>query len=443
MLGKREYAVVAALLAAAVLLTGRIRVRLDGIVAPFRDEFQSMMYLPRGDTLKIMAAGFDAPAADALFIKALVYYPQAARQTRFKDESKLYVHELFDVVTDLSPRFYRAYQVGGLFLTASASLEANMQGLKLLRKGVAVYDEIEAENVREGREPERSDPRWLFHSLIATTLDVNIQSRLRDAGDMKGAAEARIEAGGHFRLAASSPGAPEYIVAAARGFESVLRGRGDIEAARAAVLSVWTEMCNQAVERGDGRLAADLEQRIGAAKAELDAIVVTRGLQVFLSRAGERYLKEKGRAAASVEELHRAGMIAAAPAVWPLDAPAKERDQMLALPDGGFRSRVLARWETREHLDLLLDSVILYRRFNGGPPPPSLEALVEDGILAALPVPPLAGLGQKYEYDPLTGMTGSTHGELLEQPPVSPPQEERPRSERLGDIPLMYTELEE
>jgi hypothetical protein len=414
MLRKREYILVAALLLGAVLATGRVRLRLDDIVAPFRNDFRSMTYLPRGDALKVAAAGFDAPTADALFIRAMVYYPETMRQTAFSDESKLYVYELFDVVTDLSPRFYRAYQTGAMFLTASASLETNLQGLKLLQKGVDVYDRLEAEGLSA---TVTVDPRWLFHSLIATTQEINIQSRLRAAGDIEGASEARIAAGRHFRLAAAAPDAPAYIIDAARGFESVLQGKGDIEASRAAVLSVWAETYNTAVARGDKELAAELEKRIAAAQQELGAIVATRQLQSFLSQAGGRYLRAKGEPPAGVDALRRAGFLPGFPAVlpaWPLDELSGEKDDFLVLPDGSFKSRVLAKWETQEHLDVMMDSVILYRRFHNDAAP-DLDALVRDGLLSAIPRPPLEALGQRYEYGVASGFPRSTHTELFEQ----------------------------
>lgn len=413
MLRKKELIFVAALFLAAVLITGRIRLRLDGIVEPFRNDFQTMMYLPRGDALKVMAAGFDAPLADALFIKAMVYYPESARQEKYKDESKLYVYELFDVVTDLSPRFYRAYQMGALFLTAAKSLKVNEQGLRLLEKGVKVYDTLEAEG-----KPVDVDPRWLFHSLLATTQEVNIQSRLREAGDMEGASHARIEAGRQFRLAAASPNAPQYIINAARGFESVLKGQGDIEASRAAVLSVWMEAYEQAKRRGDKELVAELEPRVEEARKEVDAIVTTRQLQTLLSHAGERYLKTKGKPAESVADLYRAGLVNGVPQSWPLDEVVgedEEKDEMLALPDGGFKSRILAEWETQQHLDLFLDSMIQYRRAYSAAPP-DLQTLLRERILAAIPEPPLAALGQAYEYDRELGAVTATLPQLPDHP---------------------------
>ncbi len=421
----RETVLVVVLLLAAVLLTGRARLRLDDITASFRNDFRTLAYLPRGDALKIVAAGFDAPLADALFIKALVYYPRAIQREDLADESKLYIYELFNLVTDLTPRFYRAYQVGALFLTASASLAANRQGVALLEKGIGFYDRLEA----EGRPaPVFVDPRWLYHSILATTYDLNIQSRLRVAGDAEGASAARIEAARQFRLAAASPGAPAYLVSAARGFESVLKGRGDVALARAAVLSVMEETYGQAVRRGDRELAGRLKEQVEEARRVLEGILLTRRAEAALSAAGRRYLGAKGRPAEGAEDLRRAGFVGALPPEWPLDAVLRGaegegaaekdaagagRDVMLPLPDGTFKSRTLAAWETGEHLDVLLDGVIVYRRVHG-PTPPDLETLVREGILEAVPTPPLAKLGQEYEYDRASGLTRSTRPELFE-----------------------------
>lgn len=401
MLGKKSLLTVVVLFAFAVFLTGRARMALDDIVAPFREQFQEMHYMPRGTPLKIMACGFDAPLADALFIKGMVYYPQALGHAQSsKEEVNYYTYELFDVITDLSPRFTRAYQVGGIFLSSTKSLENNRQGIVLLQKGIDTFDKIAAAG-----KTVPGDPRWLFYSMVATMYDTNIQSRLRELGDFVGASEARTDAAKYFRLSASSPNAPPTMIDAAVNYESVLAGKGDIEHTTLSSLAVNRELYEQAMVRGDEELAKNLLKRMEDAQEVLDGIANTRQLQSLLSETGKKYLQDKGQAPRDVEDLAAAGYMRQPIDIYPLDTET-EKDHMVAFPDGTFKSWILGQKEVESHLDLLFDAVINYRK-GTGENPDTLQQLVDAKVLEALPAPPFAALGQVYYYDPESGYTES------------------------------------
>ncbi len=411
MLGVKGKLLVAVLFLAAVLGTGQARLRLDEITAPFRDDFREMLYLPRGEGLKLIACGFDAPLADALFIKSMIYYAESIHAESEKDKAagREFTYALFDVITDLSPRFTRAYQMGSLFLTASASLQTNLDGCRLLEKGVAKYDAM----AKEGK-PVVPDARWLFHTLLANTYEINVQTRLRQGGDAAGAAEAKQRAGREFRLAAASPGAPEYVMAAAAGYESVLSGQGGVENSQVAVLSVWRELYRQAEARGDKDVLVDLEARIKELEKNITDIRSTRHIEQLLSQAGKKFLEREKTPPAGVSDLIRDKLVPGQPPA-PLstdDAP----DAWLALPDGSFRSKKLAAMETQNDMDILLSAVIAYRRTNNARPA-NPEALVSGGYIEAIPKPPLAGLGETYEYDAKTGLFADRMPEGPELPP--------------------------
>lgn len=419
MLSKKGSLLVIVLFVAVVLLTGQARSLLDDTTAPFRNDFREMLYMPRGNGLKVLACGFDAPLADALFIKAMVYYGESINDDRTVSSGSAYTYELFDVITDLSPRFNRAYEIGSIFLTASASLDTNLKGLVLLQKGVDTFDHLNASG-----EMTITDPRWLFHILMANVYEVNIQSKLRRAGDMDGAAEARLEAAKHFREAAKSPDAPPYVLMAASGYESLNRGKGDIVEGNLAVMSVWVDLYEQANARGDKDLAAELQQRVKTMEKHIQGIVDTRRLQELLTEAGKRYLTEQGHLPQGVVDLAQARLIPGELARFPLDPDGTENvdeiepasltlDFFWVLPDGSFRSNKLSNLEINSQADLLLNAVILYRRTNRTPPD-ELEDLVKENYLDAIPVPPLAPLGQRIIYSPETG------GITIE-PPFGPP----------------------
>ncbi len=415
MLGKKGKLLVVALFALLVYGTGQARLVLDDIVAGFRNDFREMLYLPRGMGLKILACGFDAPLADALFIKGMIYYAEsfqaanAANADQVKDASRTYTYELFDVITDLSPRFTRAYQMGALFLTASASYKTNLDGVRLLQKGV---DKAAGEE-KEGH-PIVPDGRWLFHTLMANAYEMNIQTRLRRDGDMAGAVEAKKKAGEEFRLAAASPNAPEYIRLAAAGYQSSLTGQGDAENSLAAVQAVWMYLYDQAKIRGDKDVMSDLEGRIKELGDTLSAIHNTRELEKRLSAAGRAYFARAKHEPAGAADLVKAGLISAVPN-GPLGNE-KEPDQWLALPDGTFKSKILAAITTQNHLDALFSASVDYRR-GTGKGPQSLRELIDGKYLEAIPEPPLKALGQEYLPNPKTGVFESRMPEGPELPP--------------------------
>lgn len=419
MLSKKGSLLVAVFFIVVVFLTGQARSLLDDITAPFRNDFREMLYMPRGNGLRVLACGFDAPLADALFIKAMVYYGESINSDSTIASGSAYTYELFDVITDLTPRFHRAYEVGSIFLTASSSLETNIKGLTLLLKGVDTFDHLIASG-----EKAVADPRWLFHVLLANVYEVNIQPKLRRAGDMDGAAEARLEAAKHFREAAKSPDAPPYVLMAAAGYESLNRGKGDIVEANIAVMSVLVDLYEQANARGDKDLAAELEQRARTMEKFIQGIVDTRKLQEIFSAAGQKYLTEQGHLPRGVADLARAGLIPGILPRFPLDPDGSEdadavedvdlaRDFFWVLPDGSFRSNKLANLEINSQVDMLQNGVILYRRTNKNPPD-ELQDLVKNNYLDAIPVPPLRALGQKIMYYPKSGS-------LAIESPLGPP----------------------
>ncbi|MCC8191194.1 MAG: hypothetical protein LIP77_11275 [Planctomycetes bacterium] len=383
------------LLAVVVLLTGQARLRLDWLTEGFRGDFREMLYLPRGRALRVIACGFDTPLADALFIKSLIYYAESV-QAEDRTAARAYTYELFDVITDLSPRFYRAYQVGSLFLTASSSMQANQDGARLLDKGIAEFERLASAGERF-----RPDPRWLLYVVLANIYEVNIQTRYREMGDLDGASEARRLAGEAFAGAARSPGAPPYVVAAASGYASAQAGTGLIEDSLKAVLSVWYHLRESAENRGDEGIIADLDSRIAETEETLFSIMTTRELESRLSQMGQAYRDRHGTAPEGLAQLVAEGLLPQRPGS-PLTTDEVE-DQWLALPDGSLKSRILATMETENHLQLIQDALIAYRRANRQPAP-SLDELVAQKYLTRIPAPPLAGLGQRYDYDAERGV---------------------------------------
>ncbi len=406
MLPRKGYPIVILLFLVAVIGTGQVRLALDAIVEPFRNAGEEVVYLPRGDAMKIIACGFDTPLADALYIKGQIYFSNNVLRRMTSGGGSIgdlaakgrdYTYELFDIVTDLNPRFIRAYQIGGFALSSSQSLRSNLNSIALLEKGAAEFDALEA---RGDKVP--VDPRWLFHLMQATAYDGNISSHLQRDGDAAGAARAKQRAEEEFVLAAKSPHAPYFVMMAAVGYQDGMQG-GDLVTTRMAMLSVWEELHREALRRQDEGMSEELESRIEESRKGIQDILDTRALQDVLSEAGREFLARYGRPPVMPGDLVGAGIIRELPATLPLDSE-DEPDRLVPLPDGSFRSRTLGGMETRVYLDFLIRAVITYQRTEGSGLPPSLDALVDAGLIPELRPLPFAALGQEYVYDPKVGL---------------------------------------
>jgi hypothetical protein len=104
---------------AVVLALGAVAVvsgqRLHAI--PRADSLgKQLLYLPTPEILKLVSLGNQGLMADLLYIWSIQYYSQFAL-----DEKFLYLETVFDLVTDLDPRFFDAYRIGALIMTLQRS----------------------------------------------------------------------------------------------------------------------------------------------------------------------------------------------------------------------------------------------------------------------------------------------------------------------------------
>jgi hypothetical protein len=72
-----------------------------------------LTYLPSGKLLKPMVLDFDEAAADFLWIDAMIYFADAY----LNGKSYAWLGHMLDIVTQLNPHFYQAYEFGGVALT--------------------------------------------------------------------------------------------------------------------------------------------------------------------------------------------------------------------------------------------------------------------------------------------------------------------------------------
>ncbi|MDR0362156.1 MAG: hypothetical protein LBJ46_05660 [Planctomycetota bacterium] len=411
------YLIGVAIFAFMTYLVGVARVRLDEIVG--EDVFHEMVYLPSGDTLKVAVLGFDQPAADALFIKTLIYFSGGWSLGEERWAKRGMTHELLESITYLSPRFIQAYQMGSMFLASSPDLDAAVNGTRLLQKGIDYYSSP------EGAADPTQDPRWLFHSLRANIFDVNIQIYHRARGDLAAASGARLKALEEYRLAAASPGVPLAMVQVAAGYEQMMLGNAGGEKSLEAAIAVWEDAYKNALSRQDAETMERVGEKLKELTGQLEAIDVTKYLQEELTAAGRRYMEQTGHPPESPADLLEARLIPGIP-ITPLSTE-EAQDKWLVLPDGSIKSQALADLDTKAHLDFLIDKIVEFVKAYPDRKLRGFDDLIAVDLLDAPPIPPLAMLGQTYDFDSRMGWFVSRMP-FGPEPSPPPTTEEAPQS---------------
>lgn len=92
-----------------------------------------LTYLPSGKLLKPMVLGFDEAAGDILWIESMIYFSDAY----LNGKSYAWLGHMLDIVTQLNPRFYQAYEFGGVALTKDK--ERLPQAIALLERGIGQF----------------------------------------------------------------------------------------------------------------------------------------------------------------------------------------------------------------------------------------------------------------------------------------------------------------
>jgi tetratricopeptide (TPR) repeat protein len=148
-----------------------------------RDEQQtrSILYVRSGAALKRIALEYDALAADVYWIRAIQYYGGQRLSATGKKRYEL-LYPMLDIATSLDPFFTIAYRFGAIFLSEGYPGGPGRpdQSIALLRKGIAAQP-----------------TKWQYYHDIAFVYYWQLR-------DMEAAAR-------WFRLAASQPGAPNWL----------------------------------------------------------------------------------------------------------------------------------------------------------------------------------------------------------------------------------------
>jgi len=120
----------------ATLFAGSaLLVSVEARIVP-RDRLrEELLYYPSGVAVQKAALGHQSTAADLAWIRAVQYYGEHKKS----DRKFTMMGHIFDIITDLDPRFVNAYIFGGLVTAEDAGDVA--RGVALMEKGVAANPE--------------------------------------------------------------------------------------------------------------------------------------------------------------------------------------------------------------------------------------------------------------------------------------------------------------
>ncbi len=229
----------------ALAFTGLVHTRID----PRTRVDQGEAYVPKPETAKVAAVGFDAVMADYYWLQAIQV---VSGGTIVDEEVALHVGKLIDVVTTLDPWVDHPYRFAAVWMTEG---EENVRmAIDLLRRGVEHHPD-------EWR-------NWFYLGF----------DHFYYLGENEEAAEA-------LQTASSLPGSPAYLPRLVARLRSAT-----------ADIDVSAVFLRQLLE------STDDEERRATYQAALDEIEVEQKAR-FLDRAREAHRKLAGYDAVLIEEL--------------------------------------------------------------------------------------------------------------------------------------------
>jgi len=180
---------------------------------------ENLLYLPKGQHLKLVSLGFRSILADALWIKAIGYFGGH----NLTDREYPWLYHILDQVTTLDPPFRQPYVFGGVVLSVESGTPA--QSTALLRKGMTYHP-----------------GDWLLPFYAGFNSFYYFQDAERAAA--------------YLQVAATLPGHPEYLPRLAA---SLLTRAGRAEAAVRLLETVAENTEDRGTRRGIYRKIRDIK----------------------------------------------------------------------------------------------------------------------------------------------------------------------------------------
>lgn len=221
---------------------------------------EALLFLPSGQYLDAASLGFQTALADALYLWSIQYYGHNRSQ-----EGRRHLWRIFDVITDLDPRYQDAYLTGALIMAIDMG-DAEL-AIRLLDKGA-----------------EANPADWIY---------------LMEAGHYAWIAlDDYRRAADYFDRALELPGTPRLL-------SRVRAGMAELSGDRQAALALWVDVHGQAVANGDEEIEAVSWQHVYDLKIELDL--------EHLHAAIERFRRDRGRPPRVLDALRSQGYMVSLP----------------------------------------------------------------------------------------------------------------------------------
>lgn len=332
---------VIALLCALAIFLGAIFAQRQILQIRDEDKGEEILFLPNRKLLNHFTGGMNNIVADLLWLRCIQYIATESKGER----NFVWLNQMLNTVVQLDPYFGDAYRYGGMFL---AALKADDEaGVNLLERGVI------------------ANPRNF--QLPYELAMIFLLNRKDEPG-------ARERATYYLSMAAAIDTCPEFI----RDLATKLQGHYNLDEVER---SMWQRMADS-----EDELLRELAQR------KLVEIEV-RGITEQLNDAVLQFNQQAGRFPRSMEELAGANIMPV-PATDPLGGVFFLGD------DGVIRNTTLLEEQKKTRLKSLQNLLKSYQNKEGNFPP-SLEVLVESGMVPQLPDHPYPG--ETWHYDPTTG----------------------------------------
>jgi tetratricopeptide (TPR) repeat protein len=233
-----------------------LKLKLDGITRK-KIPGSSIIYIPSGKFLKYITFGYSSFAADLIYLWAIQYYGTYEIADRFK-----YLDHIFSIIAELDPRYVDPYETGAMIAIYEA--QDPQLSYKILDRGL-----------------EKNPDQWIF------PFDAGHYAQMV-AKDYETAEK-------YFKKAMEIPGAPEHVK---RLYANALYKQSDLKSA----WETWLEIYNTAK---DDRIRKIANNHLYQVKSTADTKALAEAVGKFKERTN--------RLPQNLEELRRAGFIAAVP----------------------------------------------------------------------------------------------------------------------------------
>jgi tetratricopeptide (TPR) repeat protein len=202
----------------------------------------SLLFLPTGEYLDAVSLGYQNMLADTLYLWSIQYYGHHRTA-----EGRRYLWRIYDVITDLDPKFQDAYLTGALVMALDMD-DPNL-AIELLEKGAA-----------------NNPDDWIYWVEAAHYAWISL-------GEFERAA-------GYFDRALEKEGVPAMIRRARAG---VTAYAGDTQRA----LDLWVDIFRDAEAAGDERITAIAWQHIYDLDVAVDVERVDAAVAQYRAARGE------------------------------------------------------------------------------------------------------------------------------------------------------------